>query len=61
MTLIDYIFPKLHTEKDVVRQMYKKSRFRRPYDKQHDERSQTLINLEHSTFIIMTDQCEGNS
>ena len=60
MTLIAYIFPKLQTGKEVVRQMYKKCRFRRPYDKQHDERSQTLKNLKRSTFIIMIDQCEGN-
>ena len=59
MTLIAYILPKLQTGKDVVRQMSKKSRFIRPYDKQHVKRSQTLINLDNSTFI-MIDQFEGN-
>ena len=33
MTLIAYIFRKLQTGKDVVRQMFKKLRFRRPYSK----------------------------
>ena len=60
MTLIAHILPKFQTGKDVVRQMSKKSRFTRPYDKQHVKRSQTLINLDNSTFMIMIDQFESN-
>ena len=43
MTLIAYVFQKLQTVKDVVRQMSKKSRFRRPFNKRHGKRSQTLL------------------
>ena len=43
MTLIAYIFPKLQTTKNVVRQMAKKSRFRKPFKKQHGKPSQTLL------------------
>ena len=42
MPLIAYIFSKLGTAKDVVRQMSNRSCFRRPFDKQHVKRSQTL-------------------
>ena len=45
MILIAYAFPKLRTAKKVVRQMSKKSRFRRPFDK-HGKRSQTLLKSE---------------
>ena len=40
--------------------MSKKSSFRRPFEKQHCKRSQTLLNLQGSTFIIFIDQCKGN-
>ena len=40
---MSYVFPKLQTMKDVVRQMSKKSGLRRPFDKEHDKRSQTLL------------------
>ena len=43
MTLIAYVFPKLRIAKDMVREMSKKSRFKRPFDKQHGKRSQTLL------------------
>ena len=33
MTLIAYITPKLRTVKDVVREMFKKTRFRRSFNK----------------------------
>ena len=42
-TLIAYVFVKLQAAKDVVGQMSKKSHFRRPFDKQHGRRSQTLL------------------
>ena len=50
MTLIAYIFLKLQTTKNVVRQMAKKSRFRRPLEKQHGKRSQTLLKSERLHF-----------
>ena len=43
MTLIAYVFPKLQTAKDVVREVSKKSCFRRPFHKLHGKRSQTLL------------------
>ena len=43
MTLIADVFPKLQNAKDVVRQMSKKSCFRRPFDKKHGKRSQPLL------------------
>ena len=43
LTIIAYVFPKLQTPKDVVRPMCKNSFFRRPFHKQHDKRSQTLL------------------
>ena len=46
MTLIAYVFRKLQTAKCVVRLITKKSRFRRPFNKQHGKRSQTLLKSE---------------
>ena len=43
MTLKAYAFRKLQTAKDVVTQMSEKSRFRRPFNKQHVKRSQTHL------------------
>ena len=43
MTLISYVFPKLKTVKDVDRQMSKKSGLKRPFDKEHGKRFQTLL------------------
>ena len=34
-TFIDYVFPKLLTTKDLLRQMSKSSRFREPVDRRH--------------------------
>ena len=42
MTLICYVFPKLLTEKDLVKKVSKNARFRRPFEKQHVKWSQTL-------------------
>ena len=41
MTHIPYVFPKLQTAKDVVRQMYEKSCFKRLFDKRDGEPFQT--------------------
>ena len=35
MTLIAYVFPKLPTTKNLLRQMSKSSRFREPVDRRH--------------------------
>ena len=43
MTLIAYVFPKLPTTKNVLRQMSKSSRFRDPFDRQHGKRAEALI------------------
>ena len=43
MTLLAYVFLKLHTLKDVVRKMSKKSRLRGSLKRTHGKRSQTLI------------------
>ena len=46
MTLIANVFPKLGTPKNVVRYMSKKSRFKRPFDRQHVKRAKTLLRSE---------------
>ena len=43
MTLIAYVFPKLTTTKNVLRQMSKSSRFREPVDRRHGKRAEALI------------------
>ena len=43
MTLIAYVFPKLPTTKNVLRQKSKSSRFREPLDKRHGKRAKALI------------------
>ena len=39
-TLIVYVFPKLLTTQDMLREMPKKSRFRGPHDTQRGKRSE---------------------
>ena len=43
MTLIAYIFPILPPAKDVFRQMSKKSRSRKPFDKERSKQPQKLF------------------
>ena len=43
MTLIAYVFPKLPTTKNVLRQISKSSRFREPLDRQHGKWAEALI------------------
>ena len=43
MTLIAYVFPKLPTTKNVLRQMSKSSRFREPVDRRHGMWAEALI------------------
>ena len=43
MTVIAYVFPKLPTTKNVLRQMSKSSRFREPVDRRHSKRAEALI------------------
>ena len=43
MTLIAYVFPKLTTTKNVLRQMFKTSCFREPVDRRHGKWAEALI------------------
>ena len=43
MTLIADSFPSLGTPENVARDMYKKSRFKGPFDRQHGKRIQILL------------------
>ena len=43
MTLIAYVFPKVPTTKNVLRQMSKSSRFREPVDRRHGKWAEALI------------------
>ena len=43
MTVIAYVFPKLPTTKNVLRQMSKSSRFREPVDRPDGKRTEALI------------------
>ena len=42
-TLIAYVFPKLPTTKNLLRQMSKSSHFREPVDRRHGKRAEALI------------------
>ena len=42
-TFIAYVFPKLPTTKNLLRQMSKSSRFREPLDKRHGKWAEALI------------------
>ena len=46
MAFIDDLFPKLRTQKNVVRYMSKKSRFKGSFDWQRGKRVQTLLRSE---------------
>ena len=46
MTLIADLFPKSRILENVIRYMSKKSRFKRPFDRQHGKRVQTLLQSE---------------
>ena len=43
MTLIADLFPKLRTPENLVRYRSRKSRFKGPFDRQHGEQVQTLL------------------
>ena len=43
MTLLDDLFSILRTPKNVVTYMSKKSRFKRPFDREHGKRVQTVL------------------
>ena len=43
MTVTAYVFPKLPTTKNVLRQMSKSFRFREPVDRRHSKRAEALI------------------
>ena len=42
-TFIAYVFPKLPTTKNLLRQMSKSSRFREPVDKRHGKWAEALV------------------
>ena len=42
-TFIAYLFPKLPTTKNLLRQMSQSSRFREPVDRRHGKRAEALI------------------
>ena len=42
-TFIAYLFPKLPTSKNLLRQMSKSSRFREPVDRRHGKYAEALI------------------
>ena len=46
MTLLPNLFPKLRTPEKGVRYMSKKPRFKRPFDRQHGKRIETLLRPE---------------
>ena len=46
ITFIADLFPKLRTPKNLVRYMFKKSRFKGPFARQHGKRVQTLLRSE---------------
>ena len=46
MTLIADVFPKLRTPENVIKYRSKKSRFRRPSDRQHVKEAQTQLQYE---------------
>ena len=48
--LIAYVFRKLQTTKEVVRQIAKPCRYRRPLGKQHGKRAQTLLESARQHF-----------
>ena len=43
MTFIAYVFPKLPTTKNLLRQISKSSRFREPLDRRHGKWAEALI------------------
>ena len=66
MNLIAYVLTKPRNPKDIVRQMSIKSCFRRPYDKQHGKRSQTLLKYAWQLLLYLLInmkkiEFEGNS
>ena len=59
LTLIADVFPKLRTQKNVVRSMHKKSRFKGSFKKQHGKWPQTLLKcqgqlLYHIYWSVLT-------
>ena len=59
MALIGNVFPKLRILKNVVRSIFKKSRFRGPFKKQHSKRVQTLFKSERDFLGLFIDHCGG--
>ena len=53
MSFIADLFAKLRPPKNVVRYLFKKSRFKGPFDREHGKRVQTLLRSEpqHRYYI----------
>ena len=61
MTLIADLFPKLHTPKNVIRYMSKKSRFKGPFDSEHGKRVQTLLRSDPQNRYQEENTCHQQS
>ena len=59
-TLIADVFGKLETAKDVLKEISKKSCSRRPFNKRHGKRSQTLLKSKKQHLYHLNDHCESN-
>ena len=60
MTLIAYIYRKLQTANDVVREVSKKSHLRKPFDKRYGKQRKYCWNIHNSSYIIFIDHYESN-
>ena len=52
MILIGYVFSKIWSAKYVVREISKKSRFRRKFDKEHSKPTQALVKSSQEQFYF---------
>ena len=60
MILKAYVFPKLKTVKDMVRQKFKELRFRAPFDSQHVKASKSIIKYASQHFYLFFYHFEPN-
>ena len=60
MTLIAYVFLKLSTAKEVLRQMSKKPCFRTPFDSKKPKRSGIHLKSEQNNFFHIFHHSEQN-
>ena len=60
MTLIAYIYRKLQTANDVVREVSKKSHLRKPFDKRYGKQRKYCWNIHNSSYIMFIGHYESN-